>query len=301
MAAAFEPPVPGQSLNETIIPDVKTTLNLFGMHLRKVSGDWDYPQHAHPQYEFNYVLEGEQQLTVNNHSYLQRAGDLVLLRPGDIHSSRSGNGGSFTYFCIHFDIDDKLFISLLSRLNHVLFTSKSNVAHRLGPLLSRLVEISTSGSGSITISQRMRLQSAVFELFAQLWEVFSLETDNSSPGTYERMELAHQIRSRLQGLVYQQFKQEMPYDSHYGVDDIAAELGISPSHCYRVFRQVFGLSPRVYLSEQMLHEAKVLLDDHSLTVSQISGLLGYRDIAHFSRQFKRWSGQSPREYREGGS
>lgn len=243
MVAAFEPPVPGQSLSETIIPDVKTTLNLFGMHLRKVSGEWDYPQHAHPQYEFNYVLEGEQQLTVNNHSYLQRAGDLVLLRPGDIHSSRSGNGGSFTYFCIHFDIDDKLFISLLSRLNHVLFTSESNVAHRLGPLLSRLVEISTSGSGSITISQRMRLQSAVFELFAQLWEVFSLEADNSSPGTYERMELAHQIRSRLQGLVYQQFKQEVPYDSHYGVDDIAAELGISPSHCYRVFRQVFGLSP----------------------------------------------------------
>ncbi|MFD1905342.1 helix-turn-helix domain-containing protein [Paenibacillus rhizoplanae] len=51
----------------------------------------------------------------------------------------------------------------------------------------------------------------------------------------------------------------------------------------------------------MLHEAKVLLDDHSLSVSQISGLLGYRDIAHFSRQFKRWSGQSPREYREGRS
>lgn len=58
MVAAFEPPVPGQSLSETIIPDVKTTLNLFGMHLRKVSGEWDYPQHAHPQYEFNYVLEG---------------------------------------------------------------------------------------------------------------------------------------------------------------------------------------------------------------------------------------------------
>lgn len=299
MASAFLPPVPGQSLSETIIPDVKTTLNLFGMHLRKASGDWDYPQHVHPQYEFNYVLEGEQLLVVNNHSYFQRAGDLVLLRPGDAHSSRSGNGGPFTYFCIHFDINDKLLISLLSRLNHVLFTSESNIAHRLGPILARLVEISASDSGSVTMSQRMRLQSAVFELFAQLWDVFSIDADISSPGTYEKIELAHQIRSRLQSLVYQQFKLEMPDDSHYGIDDIASELGISASHCYRVFRQVFGLSPRAFLSEQMLHEAKVLLDDHSLSVSQISGLLGYRDIAHFSRQFKRWSGQSPREYREG--
>ncbi|WP_246552861.1 AraC family transcriptional regulator [Paenibacillus tritici] len=300
MVAAFVPPVPGQSLSETIIPDVKTTLNLFGMHLRKVSAEWDYPQHAHPQYEFNYVLEGEQQLIVNNHSFLQRAGDLVLLRPGDTHSSRSGNGRPFTYFCIHFDIDDKLLISLLSRLNPVLFTSESHIAHRLGPVLSRLVEIAASEPGGITMSQRMRLQAAVFDLFAQLWEVFSLEADISSPGTYEKIELAHQIRSRLQGLVYQQFKQELPGDSHYGIDDIASELGISASHCYRVFRQVFGISPRVYLSEQMLHEAKVLLDDHSLSVSQISGLLGYRDIAHFSRQFKRWSSQSPREYRESG-
>ncbi|MNF17229.1 DNA-binding transcriptional regulator AraC [compost metagenome] len=50
----------------------------------------------------------------------------------------------------------------------------------------------------------------------------------------------------------------------------------------------------------MLHEAKVLLDDPSLSISRISGILGYRDIAHFSRQFKRWHGTSPREYRESG-
>ncbi|MNJ02399.1 DNA-binding transcriptional regulator AraC [compost metagenome] len=48
----------------------------------------------------------------------------------------------------------------------------------------------------------------------------------------------------------------------------------------------------------MLHEAKVLLDDPRLSISHISGILGYRDIAHFSRQFKRWYGKSPREYRE---
>uniref|UniRef100_UPI00406D4F04 helix-turn-helix domain-containing protein n=1 Tax=Paenibacillus sp. FSL E2-0178 TaxID=2921361 RepID=UPI00406D4F04 len=300
MVSAFLPPVLGQCLSETIIPDVKTTLNLFGMHLRKVSGEWDYPLHAHPQYEFNYVLEGEQLFTVNNRSYIQQAGDLVLLRPGDSHASCSGNGQAFTYFCIHFDIDDKLLISLLSRLNHVLFPSASNIAHKLGPILSKLVDISGSISGDITMSQRMRLQSAVFDLFAQLWEAFSIEADLSSPATYEKIELAHQIRSRLQGLVYQQFKLELPYDSHYGIDDIASELGISASHCYRVFRQVFGISPREFLSEQMLHEAKVLLDDPSLSVSRISGILGYRDIAHFSRQFKRWHGTSPREYRESG-
>ncbi|AIQ48511.1 AraC family transcriptional regulator [Paenibacillus sp. FSL R7-0273] len=301
MASAFLPPELGQNISEIIIPDVKTTLNLFGMHLRTVSGAWSYPIHAHPQYEFNYVLDGEQRVIVNNRSYTQRAGDLVLLRPGDSHSSLSGNGRPFTYFCIHFDIDDKILISLLSRLHHVLFPADSTIAHKLTPSLTRLVDISHQIQGDITMSQRMRLQSAVFDLFAQLWEAFSIEANLYASASYEKVELAHQIRSRLQGLVYQQFKQNTQDDKTLGVDDIAAELGISSSHCYRVFRQVFGLSPREFLSQQMLHEAKVLLDDLRLPVSHISAILGYRDIAHFSRQFKRWYGKSPREYREGGS
>ncbi|WP_042197131.1 AraC family transcriptional regulator [Paenibacillus camerounensis] len=301
MASAFLPPELGQNISEIIIPDVKTTLNLFGMHLRTVSGAWSYPIHAHPQYEFNYVLDGEQRIIVNSRSYTQRAGDLVLLRPGDSHSSQSGNGRPFTYFCIHFDIDDKILISLLSRLHHVLFPADSTIAHKLTPSLTRLVDISHQIQGDITMSQRMRLQSAVFDLFGQLWEAFSVEANLQASASYEKVELAHQIRSRLQGLVYQQFKQDIQEDKTLGVDDIAAELGISSSHCYRVFRQVFGLSPREFLSQQMLHEAKVLLDDLRLPVSHISAILGYRDIAHFSRQFKRWHGKSPREYREGGS
>ncbi|MNB80434.1 Arabinose operon regulatory protein [compost metagenome] len=301
MASAFLPPELSQNISEIIIPDVKTTLNLFGMHLRTVGGAWSYPIHAHPQYEFNYVLDGEQRIIVNSRSYMQRAGDLVLLRPGDSHSSQSGNGRPFTYFCIHFDIDDKILISLLSRLHHVLFPADSTIAHKLTPSLTRLVDISHQIQGDITMSQRMRLQSAVFDLFGQLWEAFSVEANLHSSASYEKVELAHQIRSRLQGLVYQQFKQDIQEDRTLGVDDIAAELGISSSHCYRVFRQVFGLSPREFLSQQMLHEAKVLLDDLRLPVSHISAILGYRDIAHFSRQFKRWHGKSPREYREGGS
>lgn len=296
MVSSFITPAPGHSISEKIIPDMKTTLNLFGMHIRTVSGEWSYPVHNHPQYEFMYLLEGEQLLIVNNRPYLQRSGDLVLLRPGELHSSQSGNHEPFTYFCIHFDIDDKLLISLLSRLDHVLFESGSTVTHKIEPSLAKLVEISDKVSGDMTMLQRMRVQSALFELFGQLWEAFSDEESLSS-ATFEKVELAHLIRNQLHGLVYQQFKQEQSQNRRYGIDDIAADLGISVSHCNRVFRQVYGMSPRIYLSEQMLHEAKVLLDDSRLSISHISGILGYRDIAHFSRQFKRWHGQSPREYR----
>ncbi|MFH5186272.1 AraC family transcriptional regulator [Paenibacillus sp. TAB 01] len=297
MSASFIPPALGQSLSEIMLPDVKTTVNLFGMHLRRVDGSWDYPVHEHPQYEINYLLEGEQLMTVNGRRYAQQAGDLMLLRPGDAHSSQSGNQEPFTYFCIHFDIDDKIFLSLLGRMEQVLFAADSSLTRQVQPVLAKLIELAGQPDHT-TMAQRMRLQSAMFELFGQLWEAISHEAELSASPAYEKVELAHRIRTELQALGTQHFKQGVAAEQHYGIDDIAAKLGISTSHCNRVFRQVFGISPRVYLSGLVLHEAKLLLADPRLSVQHIASILGYRDIAHFSRQFKRWSGLSPSEYRK---
>lgn len=299
MAGSFPPPVLGQIIDEIMLPDVNTTVNLFGIHLRRVSGEWEYPMHEHTQFEINYVLEGRQLMNADGAMLLQEAGDLVLFRPGHAHASRSGGHEPFTYFCLHFNIDDQLFLSMLNRIEQTLFPRDSMLTRQLEPVLSRLIDI-TRIAGSATMAQRMRLHSAIFELFGTLWEAVSNEADLLSSSANEKAELAHQIRNRLQGLMSQHFKQGTAAQRHYGIDDIAAELGISASHCNRVFRHVYGISPRVYLSELVLHEAKLLLSNPLLTVQRISSVLGYRDIAHFSRQFKRWSGISPSEYRQSG-
>jgi len=296
MSSTYLPPALGESVHEVFYPDVQTTVNLFAIHLRSVGADWDYPAHEHPQYELNYVTEGEQYMTVDGKLYIQKAGELLLIPPGSIHSSLSHNGKGFTYFCMHFDIDDQLFLSLLARIKQVLFDVDSPVTRQIEPVLRKLMSSADSQAAS-TMVQRMQLQSAVFELFGHLWEAVSQEAAQLFTDGYEKIELAHQIRNRLQGLVSQQFKQGRESDSHYGIDDIAAELGISSSHCNRIFRQVYGQSPRVYLSEMVLHEAKVLLGNPKLSVQNIAVMLGYKDIAHFSRQFKRWSGVSPSRYR----
>ncbi|MFS0868919.1 AraC family transcriptional regulator [Paenibacillus xylanilyticus] len=298
MTSTYLPPALGESVHEVFYPDVQTTVNLFAIHLRSVGSDWNYPAHEHPQYELNYVTEGMQHMTVNGQLYAQKAGELLLIPPGSIHSSQSQNGQGFTYFCMHFDIDDQLFLSLLARIKQVLFHSDSPVTLKIEPVLQKLMNSANENTASNTMVQRMQLQSAVFELFGHLWEAVSQEAAHLFTEGYERIELAHQIRNRLQGLVNQQFKQGHESDTHYGIDDIAAELGISSSHCNRVFKQVFGQSPRVVLSEMVLHEAKVLLGNPKLSVQSIAAMLGYRDIAHFSRQFKRWSGMSPSRYRQ---
>lgn len=297
MSSTYLPPQLGESVHEVFYPDVQTTVNLFAIHLRSVGSDWDYPAHEHPQYELNYVTEGEQHMIIEGQLYRQKAGELLLIPPGSVHSSQSPDGKGFTYFCMHFDIDDQLFLSLLARIRQILFGADSVVTQNIEPVLRKLMNSATAPSAS-TMVQRMQLQSAVFELFGHLWEAVSQEVAHTYADGYDRIELAHQIRNRLQGLVSQQFKQGHESASHYGIDDIAAELGISTSHCNRVFKQVFGQSPRAMLSEMVLHEAKILLGNPALSIQNIAVMLGYKDIAHFSRQFKRWSGISPSRYRQ---
>ncbi|MNC59455.1 DNA-binding transcriptional regulator AraC [compost metagenome] len=57
------------------------------------------------------------------------------------------------------------------------------------------------------------------------------------------------------------------------------------------------MSPRQYLSDLIIRHAKLLLLDNSLSVEAIAHRLGYRDVSHFSKQFKRWTGLPPMGYR----
>ncbi|MGN7455681.1 helix-turn-helix domain-containing protein [Paenibacillus pasadenensis] len=316
MADAAAAPGGGAVLSETMFADVKTTLNLFGIHRREVRGDWSYPPHQHPQYEINFLLAGSQIMTVGGRELVQSPGDLLLIRPGELHSSRSGDGLPFDYFCLHFDLDDRLFLPLLGRLDQTLFRAESELARKASPVLRKMLEPG-QGGGPSSVAARMRLQAAAFELFAMLWDAITAESLLLPRASYAKEELAQEIASRLQGAASLNFRHargpgaggasaakggegeedEAEGDGPGGLRRIAAELGISASHCGRVFREVYGQSPRAYWSSLVLHESKQLLADSRHSIQMISSVLGYRDIAHFSRQFKRWTGLSPSAYR----
>ncbi len=86
------------------------------------------------------------------------------------------------------------------------------------------------------------------------------------------------------------------YTRAFSVEQTAQALAMSVRQLQRLLKQE-NISFRE-LSEQVLFErAKILLNAVENSVLDIAFELGYSDAGNFSRAFKRWSGESPSQYR----
>ena len=91
---------------------------------------------------------------------------------------------------------------------------------------------------------------------------------------------------------------ENRYPEVLAIDEIAREVGISPRHFKRRFKQAIGETPLNYLQRIRIEAAKKKLECSRAPVSEITWQIGYVDSSSFCRLFKKTTGLSPRDYRE---
>ncbi len=106
-------------------------------------------------------------------------------------------------------------------------------------------------------------------------------------------ELAHlQDLRRAQQLLISRL-----HDPDCSVSDAARDLGMSVRHLQKLFRQT-GATPVNWLYSARLDRARRLLLESEVTVGDLAGTVGFRDVSHFSRTFRQRFGASPGVYRK---
>lgn len=91
---------------------------------------------------------------------------------------------------------------------------------------------------------------------------------------------------------------EETYRQHVKVEDLAHRLGISVSHLNGTCRELAGQPALQIMHERQLLEAKRLLTYTSMTIYEMSELLGFSDPTNFTRLFRRRVGISPKAFRD---
>ena len=80
------------------------------------------------------------------------------------------------------------------------------------------------------------------------------------------------------------------------LSDITASLGYGKTYLSNVFKRVYGRSIMDFYMQLKLDEARYLLRQGSMSVSQISDHLGFSSPQYFSKRFSKAMNMSPRQY-----
>ncbi|MDF2924126.1 MAG: AraC family transcriptional regulator [Paenibacillaceae bacterium] len=277
--------------------DLKITLHSFSAHCRTVGKDWSYPLHDHPMFEFNLVLEGRQTINLNGTDLPMEPGDLLLMKPGEKHESRVAGVAEMMYSSIHFEVDEPMLRQALGSIREPLHRRGSPLADAVAPVLGQISEWGASG-GPFYAEDRLEIMQLSCELLGALCRLLRNPPADLLGQPRGATGLAAAIAQRIEQAVREQPSMDDAVFVKQGVAYIAKELGYSPAHCNKVFKSVFGLSPRHFLSTLKLRQAKLLLLNREMSVERIAEKLGYRDVSQFSKQFKRWMNISPSQYRQ---
>lgn len=102
-------------------------------------------------------------------------------------------------------------------------------------------------------------------------------------------------------LLTQQYKNALMqhiYDIHT-VAEYAAHLSVSQTYLNRCLQATTGKTAHDILNDMLLLEAKTLLKQSALSISEIAYKIGKQDHSDFSRFFKHHIGLTPKEFRKG--
>lgn len=229
-------------------------------------------------YQLLYVAEGMAHFTLNGEQFDIGKGGIYLYRP-------------------HIPQDYYYILSEKPDIYWIHFTGRG-----VGLLLE---ELGLDTEKPLLLPAREELT----ELFEKI--IIELRLDR-----FQRMEMAEAFLRQLlitisrlkniamkEGLAYHSIFDEVINQFHHeyrtaiNIAECAGQRHISCSWFIREFRKYTGYSPKQYITNLRLQHAKELLNNHSLSVSDIASLVGYEDQLYFSRIFRKYTGLSPSDYR----
>jgi AraC-like DNA-binding protein len=79
------------------------------------------------------------------------------------------------------------------------------------------------------------------------------------------------------------------------IKELSRKVAMNECYLKKGFKEIFGTTIFDFYQQQRMEHAKYLLYEKSLSVTDVSALLGYSSISHFSAAFKKHTGLKPCE------
>ena len=253
------------------------------------------PLHWHAELEIVVIKKGIGLISVDFDKRTVTSGDIVFIRPGQLHSIEQYSTRVMEYENIilkpellisgETDLCARQFITPLMK-------GELRCAAFLTPAVPGYPEISDCISHIDYLCERQPngYQLAVKGfLFQLLFLLISHQQKKSAIPALQTKSL-EKIKTILKYV-------EEHYDEHITIDDMAALTFYSKSHFMKFFKAHMGTGFIEYLNDYRLTIAERLLRTSDASVLEIAEKSGFDNLSYFNRIFKRKYSQSPGKQR----
>ena len=263
-----------------------------GITVKKENSNRNKNPHMHEFLELIYITRGEGTEIVGGVEYKVRAGDLLFVNFGVSHA---------------FSMKDTDFIQILLRpefVSEVLVNSENIFDVFALPQFSSI-------PGDFSRDSIVRFEGEELTGATDLVETMLDEYVQKKPG-YKTV--LHGYTQVLFTRLIRKLKESKSESSsitnkiedyvirHLGekitLSDIARGCFYNPSYFSRKFKSLFGKKLSSYVEEKRLKVAVQMLRGTQGTIDEIAASVGFSDKSRFYKEFKKYYGKTPGEYRK---
>ncbi|AWB45921.1 AraC family transcriptional regulator [Paenibacillus sp. CAA11] len=247
--------------------------------------------HAHDTYEIYYLLSGERNYYIHNWVYELRKGDVIFINKKQLHRTTARGTKLHERVLINFRRE---FMGSLSGVEEVILPLVSYRCLLLRPEIHEQQQLENILFSMLQEDRRNQphripyLQSLLLQLLIELNRMFSISKKSIAPLNEDRERKVYEVTEYLHA----------HYAERLSVQELAERFYISSTYLCRLFKRTTGFTLMEYLNAIRIQEAKHLLCDTRLKVTQIAENTGFGSIAHFNRVFKSLTRKSPLQYRK---
>lgn len=248
------------------------------VNLKPATGGFNTEYHQHPFYELGFVLEGACHWGLRGRRGLDlAAGQVVLLPPACAHRERST--GPVRLGWLGFASPASIEPELLGRA-----ISLSEDFAGAQELLRRIGEEQTTGRTHASELIRLAMRS----LLLMVQRAAEGETQSEPEPTIN----PYQKRIVTSVAAYLERNVTQPLT----LVEVARYHHLSAPHLSVIFRRYYGMTPTAYRLRHRIERAKTLLQERpELGLKRIAAACGFTDATHFGKEFRRWTGRTPRQ------
>jgi len=128
----------------------------------------------------------------------------------------------------------------------------------------------------------------------EAWAMLILERALLALHTGRRQSIDERVQQAMEYL-------NTHYASSMTVEEIARACHVSVSHLSSLFQMQVGASPIEALEQVRMQRAQEMLKMSFAPINEIAAAVGYRSSSYFIQRFRRFTGQTPREFRRAAS